>query len=204
MANLTFQTNAFAYDYYSDNGMNYSDEQFKRDMKSYLDEQMTRQENQELLDRIRSKGNGHTDTDIQILQEKFNQQQKDNQMTLDQMKQMVDSVNADTAKLLQEKETYQNTRTFCLSLAEKYALSGATSDLVTNCRKYNVEIPLEKKVTTVARKESVKEEPREQTLDEILASPSSSTTPIAQEVSQKQSFFKRAVSHIKGWFSWLR
>lgn len=218
LANISFQHTVFAYDYYTDNGMNYSNEQFRRDMKSYLDEQMQRQENQELLDRIRSNNSGHSQEDVQRLQEQFDKQKQDNEKTIEEMRKMIDEVNSNSAQLLNEKETYENTKAFCSSLKEKYQQSGASVELVASCKKYGVDIPVLKNTSNEMSFEEImamgnnKKTPEKNTkdlqlqksptLDEILADMDTPQESVKPE--QKQKFFTRVVQKVKSLIFWWR
>ena len=210
LANISFQHTVFAYDYYTDNGTAYSNEQFRRDMKSYLDEQMQRQENQELLDRIRSNNySGHSQEDVQRLQEQFDKQKQDNEKTIEEMKKMINEINADSVQLLNEKETYENTKAFCISLKEKYQQSGTSVELALSCKKYGVIIPIKKdeviysKTTEEPIKEEYKPSP---TLDEILADMDTPQENIKTEQipKQKLNFFTRVIDKVRSFFFWWR
>ena len=205
LANISFQHTVFAYDYYTDNGTAYSNEQFRRDMKSYHDEQMKRQENQELLDRIRSNNSNHSAEDVQKLQEQFDKQKQDNEKTIEEMRKMIDEVNANSAQLLDEKETYENTKAFCISLKEKYQQSGTSVELALSCKKYGVIIPI--KIDEVSYSKTTKEPIKEEykpspTLDEILADIETSQESVKLE--QKPKLFRRVIDKVKSFFFWWR
>lgn len=166
---LAFPFSAMAYSF--DDVGHYTDEQFRLDVKSYLDQQVTRQTNQDfqnslqnaeqksrsqvqnILDTYRVQQTGHLlDLDIQQMQQQI-EQSKENSKRLDDQ---IDQINvllsqqqssiAEQKKLDDEQQVYANTNAFCKSLEPQYRDTGTTKELSEGCAKYGVFIPTREEV----------------------------------------------------------
>lgn len=216
----------FAYNYYTDNGATYSNEQFQRDVKSYLDSQMTRQENQDLINNINQAYSGvKTQFEIDQMQKKLDEAKKNYDDTSAQIKQVQDLIYqqnliiAEQKKLKEaEQKEYDYKNAVCKEVEAKYNGVVEIQSLADNCAKYDVYLRVKTAVTTpkpvkesiTTYKPSVKrpvflDEETEtkipNILDEKPATTSSTTTMHAESVVQK-SFLKKTFEKIRSFLVW--
>lgn len=227
---VLFTNTSFAYNYYTDNGTTYSNEQFRRDVKSYLDDQTTRQQNQDLLNTINTGySNVKTQFEIDQMQKELDKAKANNTSLDNQIKQVQELINQqnqimiEQKKLNDEKEVYANTNVFCKSLDIKYRAEGVTQDLKDNCAKYGVtmttsvelhnaklERPDILKTNTVKRPAFLDEKPENENINlvkkynllDLDTATTTSTTTMQAEMPIKKSFLRKTFEKMKSFFVW--
>lgn len=213
---------SFAYNYYTDNGATYSNEQFQRDVKSYLDTQVERQQNQDLINNINQAYSGvKTQFEIDQMQKKLDEAKKNYDDTSAQIKQVQDLIYqqnliiAEQKKLKEaEQKEYEYKNAVCKEVDAKYNGVVEIQSLADNCAKYDVYLKVEKpKTETVVEKTTVKKAPRPAFLDEQndvpmpdilkdVATQTVSTTTMHNETIVQKSFIRKTFEKIKSFFAW--
>ena len=105
VTSLLFCNTTFAYNYYTDNGTTYSNEQFRRDIKSYLDDQTSRQQNQDLLNTINAGySNIKTQFEIDQMQKQLDTAKKNYDDTSAQIKEVQDIIYQQNLIIAEQKK----------------------------------------------------------------------------------------------------
>ena len=228
VTSLLFCNNTFAYNYYTDNGATYSNEQFRRDVKSYLDDQSQRQENQDIINAMNAGySNIKTQSDIEQMQKQLDKA-KENSVTLDdQIKQTQELINQQNQIMLEQKKLregqqkeYEYKNAVCKDVEAKYREQGVTQGLSDNCAQYGVTI----KVETTVKSAVVSNEKDYGAFNDIVDRPVTkskttkyhflgldkqsvvSTTSLqtkVKEIPMKKSFYQRSFERLHSLFSWF-
>lgn len=226
VTSLLFCNTTFAYDPYTDNGTTYSNEQFRRDIKSYLDDQTTRQQNQDLLNNINAGySNVKTQFEIDQMQKELDKAKANNASLDDQIKQTQELINQQNQIMIeqkklrdQEQKEYDYKNSVCKEVEAKYAEQGVMQSLSDNCAKYGVYIKVESIQKPVTNTQKVKNAKQPVYLDEKPASENiikkynlldldtsttTSTTTIQTETPVKKSFYRKTIDKIRSLFNWF-
>lgn len=216
---------SFAFNYYTDNGAIYSNEQFRRDVKSYLDTQLQRQENQDLINNLYNNYSNHkSQFELEQFQQKIEEANQREVELSNQIKEVQEVINQQRSNAEKEDIVYKNTNAFCIELKSEYQTEGVIEELANSCLKYGVFIKTRsnnKTIDIVAKKDSEniytvphsnwyrkniieKDTTKVNTLGLDNASVVSTETLNKSELplstSKKQSFFNKIFIKIKSFF----
>lgn len=150
---FSFTNTSFAY---------YTNEQFRTDIKSYIDYEKDRQmwqdwrqQDRDFTDNLNSRySNINRQYDIDKAKEELQKQQDEYNKTTETIKQTQELIKqqnllmVEQKKVADEKAVYDNTNAYCKSLALQYLNEGVTEDLASNCAKYGVVIKTTNQITT--------------------------------------------------------
>lgn len=212
---------SFAYNYYTDNGATYTNEQFQRDVKSYLDTQVERQQNQDLINNINQAYSGiKTQYEIDQMQKKLDEAKKNYDDTSAQIKQVQDLIVQQNMIMLEQKKLkeaeqkeYDYKNSICKEVETKYP-QGVMQTLADNCAKYGVYLKIEntepvavtsKTQTKKAPRPAFLDEPKDTQMPDILkdvATQTPSTTTVQSESVVHKSFVRKTFERIKSFFTW--
>lgn len=207
---------------YSYTGTTYSSEQFRIDMKSYLDEQQFREKSQDIINNMNAGyDNAQRQFEMNIMQRQLEDSKKDMVETdrqINEVKELINQQNqiiSEQKKLKDQKEVYTNTKAFCESLKLKYT-EGVNRDLSDNCMKYDVYIK-----TQVVPRPSLLDDPIEENVKILpktkvksvkdVSASSTETYTTSSQVSNtniinipKQSLYAKTIQKIRSLFGWIK
>lgn len=199
----------------------YSSEQFRMDIKSYLDDQVFRQKTQDIINDLNS---GYSNTqrnfDINMMQQQLDASKKSYDDTSEQIRQVQEVINQQNKILLEQKktddenQTYKNSKALCEEVKIKYP-EGVMRDLSDNCIKYGVYIktevlprpsylddPIENKTKIVPK---TKVNPVKEITSSSTAVLETTSSPILLPNTAsvpKQSLYRKTLEKIKLLFGW--
>lgn len=214
---------SFAYSYYNQYSGSYSDEQFRTDIKSYLDDEKMRQENQDIINNLNNT-NSYYNSQMKEIQNKLDSIKKEKEETQKAIDDVYNNyLQQQQAKENENQKIINDNKNKCLDYKIAYTNGEDVykDGVASICKDYGIEIikkvetqntdtnykSAEQTKNTITLKEAIQRRKdianntnKINQPDILKESTTTNPTSTINEVVKSEPIYKRVFNKIKSWF----